>query len=54
MFKFLYDLLVWITNNYSKMPSDFQKRFPENFCVRGRLDLGSLDETIIKNWIDYE
>ena len=54
MLVFLYDLLVWITNNYSKMPSDFQKRFPESFCVRGRLDIGTFHETFIKNWSDYE
>lgn len=35
----LYDLLVWITNNYSKMPSDFQKFFSERSCVSLRQDM---------------
>lgn len=35
----LYDLLVWITNNYSKMPSDFQKFFSEKTCVSLRQDM---------------
>lgn len=35
----LYDLLVWITNNYSKMPADFQKFFSEKTCISIRQDL---------------
>lgn len=54
MFQLVYDLLVWVTNNYSKMPEDFQKRFPESFLVRGRLDIGSFNEVLTKNWNDYE
>lgn len=29
----LYDLLVYLTTNYSSMPSDFQVRFSESACV---------------------
>lgn len=29
----LYDLLVYLTTNYSLMPSDFQSRFSETACV---------------------
>lgn len=35
----LYDLLVYITNNYSKMPEDFKTRFSETSCVLFRKDL---------------
>ena len=53
MFRLLYDLVVFLTNNYSKMPNEFKDRFPENFLVRARLDVGSIN-SIIQNYDDYE
>ena len=35
----LYDLLVYLTCNYSQMPNEFKARFPEADCVRMRQDL---------------
>ena len=35
----LYDLLVYVTNNYSQMPVDFKARFSEGRCVWMRKDL---------------
>lgn len=37
MFDSLYDLVVYITNNYSKMPKEFKDAFPEADCVKMRL-----------------
>lgn len=53
MFGRLYDLIVFLTNNYSQMPEDFKREFPEEECVRMRLSVSSLfitSETIK----DYE
>lgn len=35
----LYDLLVFITCNYSKMSDDFRSQFPEGSCVSMRQGL---------------
>ena len=35
----LYDLLVYLTCNYSQMSQEFKVRFPEADCVRMRQDL---------------
>lgn len=35
----LYDLLVYLTCNYSDMPDEFKKRFPEVDCTGMRQDL---------------
>lgn len=35
----LYDLLVYVTNNYSQMPDEFKSRFSEGRCVWMRKDL---------------
>lgn len=35
----LYDLLVFITCNYSKMSDDFKSQFPEGNCVSMRQGL---------------
>ena len=37
MFDRLYDLVVFITNNYSQMPEEFKKEFPEKDCVKMRV-----------------
>lgn len=56
-FKFLYDVFVWLTNNYSKMPDDFKSSFPEEACVKGRLtlsDIAQADSDFNKDFVDYE
>ena len=35
----LYDLLVYLTCNYSEMPDEFKERFPEMDCIGMRQDL---------------
>ena len=39
--KFLYDVFVWLTNNYHSMPDSFKKSFPETNLVEGRLFLSN-------------
>ena len=53
MFRLIYDLLVYLTNNYSSMPDSFKKRFPEAFLVRARLQVGTINE-YLNDWNDYE
>lgn len=53
MFQLIYDLLVYLTNNYSKMPADFKKRFSETFLIRSRIDIGSINASL-QNYSDYE
>lgn len=38
----LYDLLVFLTCNYSRMPDEFKSRFPEGSCVQMRQALFSI------------
>lgn len=57
LFKFLYDLLVWLTNNYSSMPDSFKKSFPEERFVDARLYLSSFalsDSELNEIFKDYE
>ena len=42
MFGRLYDLVVYVTNNYSAMPEEFRERFSEGECVRLRLSVSSM------------
>lgn len=39
MFDSLYDVVCWLTSNYSRMPVDFKNRFPEKdlVCLRQNL-----------------
>lgn len=55
--KFLYDVFVWVTQHYSLMPVEFQKKFPEARCVDSRLYLSSIvqsDSDINNEFKDYE
>ena len=57
VFKFLYDLVVYCTNNYSSMPDSFKKSFPEERCVNARLWLSSIaqsDSELNEDFRDYE
>lgn len=52
MIKFLYDLLVYLTTNYSSMPESFKKRFSEETLVNARqcaFDLFTADTTDFGN-----
>ena len=40
----LYDLVVYITNNYSSMPEEFKIMFPEAICVKLRLFVSNLED----------
>ena len=54
MIKFIYDLCIFLTTNYSKMPDDFKSRFPEESLVNLRqvaYELFTSDET---DFSDYE
>ena len=56
-FKFLYDVFVWITQNYSQLPDYFKKSFPEAMCVEGRLFLSNFaqsDSDLNETFNDYE
>ena len=46
MFKRLYALVVYVTNNYSSMPDEFREKFSESECVRLRLSVSSIDSAI--------
>ena len=43
MFSKLYDLIVYVTNNYSSMPSEFKQAFPEKDCVKLRLFVSNIE-----------
>lgn len=56
-FKFLYDVFVWITNNYSKMPLEFRNRFPETDCISARTNLSEVvisDSLLNIDFANYE
>lgn len=38
----LYDMVVYITNNYSKMPDEFKSKFPEKDIVSSRLFISDI------------
>lgn len=46
MIEKLYDLICYVTNNYSSMPDEFKKKFPEADCVEMRLAVSDLDDFI--------
>lgn len=57
MFKFIYDVLVFITNNYSEMPDSFKRKFSEVLLGRARRVLTSpnvLDEIVKSSYIDFK
>lgn len=54
MIKFFYDLIFFLTKNYSSMSDDFKKKFPRERLVNARLvlwDFFNCDET---DFADYE
>lgn len=46
MFTDLWNMLVFITNNYSKMPKEFRDQFPEAKCIRLRLSISSIEAAV--------
>ena len=46
MFTELWDMLVFITNNYSKMPKEFKDQFPEAKCIKLRLSISSIEAAV--------
>ena len=55
--KFLYDVFVWITCNYSLMPDEFKEKFPEQTCVNARCavhEIFSTDSEFNSDFVDYE
>lgn len=53
MFRFLFDVLVYLTNNYSMMPESFRSRFQEKDLVNARLGVDDI-VTCDKDFKDYE
>lgn len=56
-FMFLYDVFVWLTNNYNSMPDSFKKSFPEPNLIEGRLFLSNFaqaDSDLNEHFKDYE
>ena len=43
--KFLYDVFVWITCNYSEMPDEFKSKFPEETCINARCAVHEIFDT---------
>ena len=57
LIKFLRDVVIWIYNNYSSMPVDFQRTFPESTFVNARsylYDVCDYDSEVNQDFSDYE
>lgn len=57
LIKFLRDVVIWISNNYSSMPVDFQRIFPESTFVNARsylYDVCDYDSELNQDFSDYE
>lgn len=55
--KFLYDVFVWITSNYSMMPVEFKEKFSETDCVNARCAVHEIidtDSELNSDFVDYE
>lgn len=55
--KFLYDLLVYLTCNWSSLPDGFRIKFPEKDLINARLflsDIVTSDSEFNENFKDYE
>lgn len=56
-FKFLYDVFVYLTCNYSRLPNEFTEKFPEGDLINARLFLSDFvqdDSVLNKNFKNYE
>ena len=57
LIKFLRDVVIWISNNYSSMPVDFQRTFPEKTFVDARTylyDVCDYDSEVNQDFVAYE
>lgn len=54
MIKFFYDLLVYLTKNYSSFSDDFKKKFPEVRLVNARQVCWDLFNSDSNYFGDYE
>lgn len=54
MIKFFYDLLVYLTKNYSSFSDDFKKLFPEDRLVNARQVCWDLFNSDSIDFGDYE
>lgn len=57
LIKFLRDVVIWISNNYSSMPLDFKRTFPEKTFVDARVylyDVCDYDSEVNQDFVDYE
>ena len=54
MLKFFYDLMVFITSNYSLMPDAFKERFSEETCINARQVCFDVYDSETNDFADYE
>ena len=54
MIKFLYDLMVFLTKNYSSQSDDFKKIFPEERLVNMRQVCFEMFTSETTDFADYE
>lgn len=54
MIKYFYDLLVYLTSNYSLMPDSFKARFSEERLVNARQITFDLYDAQTNDFDDYE
>ena len=55
--KFVRDLMIWLSENYSSMPKDFQSKFSEKDFINARCvlyDVCDDDSEINQDFVDYE
>ena len=55
--KFVRDLMIWLSENYSQMPKEFQSKFPETDFVNARsvlYDVCDYDSEINQDFVVYE
>lgn len=54
MIKFFYDLLVYLTKNYSSFSDDFKKKFPQARLLNARQFCWDLFISDKNDFVDYE
>ena len=57
LIKFIRDLCIWLSENYSSMPNEFKQKFPETDFVNARsylYDVCEFDSEVNQDFVDYE
>ena len=57
LIKFVRDLMIWLSENYSQMPKEFQSKFSETDFVNARCylyDVCDYDSELNQDFVDYE